>query len=104
MARLRIVGESDRWDVRVRDLGLGGACVEAAAPVGEVLARLGAETALSIEVTAPTLWDPLHLPGKFVWRSAASGVVRVGLAFEHRDPSALYALAQLLGTQGYEEP
>ncbi len=48
---------------------------------------------------APTLWDPLVLAGKIAWirRSAPGRATRAGVRFEHREPSALYALFQLLG-------
>jgi hypothetical protein len=61
-------------DVRIRDLGLGGACLE----IGEIRPPAGAlsppdaagvrwldlEAIVTVEVTAPTLWDPLTLRGK----------------------------------------
>src|SRR4051812_12313522 len=90
--------------VRIRDLGLGGACVE----VGEVAPpaagglELGAP--LTIEVMAPTLWDPLILLAKVAWvrRGSPAKPTRAGIRFEHRDASALYALFQLLGSHNYD--
>jgi hypothetical protein len=104
-------------DVRIRDLGLGGACIEVASADEGPLAKLGGEAristkpgalerevAVTIEVMAPTLWDPLVLSGKIAWirRGAQGRALRAGLRFEHREASALYALFQLLGTQGYD--
>lgn len=65
---------------------------------------LDLETSVTLEVTAPSLWDPLTLRGRVAWiRQAASGrPTRAGVRFEHRDAGALYALFQLLGTHGYE--
>ncbi|HSQ64106.1 MAG TPA: PilZ domain-containing protein [Polyangiaceae bacterium] len=57
-------------DVIVFDLGLGGACVEAA----DVLA-VGDKVQVSF-VTAER-WDPLQVPARVAWRSSQ----RAGLAF-----------------------
>jgi hypothetical protein len=81
---------------RLVDLGLGGACVEVRA-----LLRVG--FAVSIEVTAPNLWDPLIVPAKVAWvRPAASGVTLAGLAFDHAGKAALPALVELLAAYRYE--
>ncbi len=114
-ATLRGRDGSFHQDVRIRDLGLGGACIEVAPTdegkpgggEGRSSTKPGAlerEVAVTIEVMAPTLWDPLVLSGKIAWiRRAGQGrAVRAGLRFEHREASALYALFQLLGTQGYD--
>jgi|HubBroStandDraft_6_1064221.scaffolds.fasta_scaffold764703_2 hypothetical protein len=98
-------------EARVRDLGLGGACIE----IAEAPALLGAEarpTALGVEreasvmleVMAPTLWDPLTLGGRIAWvrRGVAGRPVRAGVRFEHREPASLYALFQLLGAHIYD--
>lgn len=96
---------------RVRDLGLGGACVEigeggAAALLGEARAAIGVEREVSItlEVMAPTLWDPLLLGGRIAWvrRGAAGRPTRAGVRFEHREPASLFALFQLLGAHVYD--
>jgi hypothetical protein len=88
-------------DARVRDLGLGGACVEIAEIVGGGLEREGVVT---LEVMAPTLWDPLVLGGRIAWvrRGAQGRPTRAGVRFEHREPAALYALFQLLGAHVYD--
>ena len=91
---------------RITDLGLGGACVELSDGIGELLGAgaFDLDTSVTLEVTAPSLWDPLSLRGKVAWiRSPAAGApTRAGVRFEHRDASALYALFQLLGAHGYE--
>jgi hypothetical protein len=90
-------------EVRVRDLGLGGACIEISeAPAGGT--GVEREVAVTIEVMAPTLWDPLLLSGKIAWvrRGGQGRPLRAGVRFEHRDPSALYALFQLLGAHVYD--
>src|SRR4051812_36527055 len=53
--RLR-VGESGSYGVRLRDLGLGGACVELVEVAPS--AALDVEGPIALEVTAPSLWDP----------------------------------------------
>ena len=88
--------------VRIKNLGLGGACVE----ISEALqsAGLDLESSVTIEVTAPTLWDPLALRGKIAWvrRGAQGRTVRAGVRFEHREASALFALFQLLSVHAYD--
>ncbi|APR76101.1 Hypothetical protein A7982_01448 [Minicystis rosea] len=98
---------------RVRDLGLGGACVEIGDATGSALllsgdARGGVgverEVSVTLEVMAPTLWDPLLLGGRIAWvrRGTPSRPTRVGVRFEHRDPASLFALFQLLGAHVYD--
>ena len=118
-AVLRSPGGLTRQDVRIRDLGLGGVCIEVpeveasalAAPrdLGRSAARPGPvtlerEASVTLEVLAPTLWDPLVLAGKIAWirRSGPGRATRAGLRFEHREPSALYALFQLLSAHAYD--
>jgi hypothetical protein len=83
---------------RLVDLGLGGACVELRprTPVS-----VGAP--VTVEVTAPNLWDPLIVPAKIAWvRPGVSGAVLAGLAFDHAGKSALPALVELLAAYRYE--
>lgn len=96
-------------DARVRDLGLGGACIEiadASTLTDPRPAALGVEreAPVTLEVMAPTLWDPLTLGGRIAWvrRGAAGRPTRAGVRFEHREPAALYALFQLLGAHIYD--
>ena len=118
-AVLRSPGGLTRQDVRIRDLGLGGVCIEVpeveastlAPPrdLGRSAARPGPvtlerEASVTLEVLAPTLWDPLVLAGKIAWirRSGPGRATRAGVRFEHREPSALYALFQLLSAHAYD--
>jgi hypothetical protein len=90
-------------DARVRDIGLGGACVELTdAHAG--IAGVEREGVVTLEVMAPTLWDPLVLTGRIAWvrRGVQGRPTRAGVRFEHRDPGALYALFQLLGAHMYD--
>jgi len=80
--------------VHVVNVGMGGACVV----VEEALA-LGDTVTLSF--TAPTLWDPLVLRAKVAW-VAAMEPRRAGLAFDHRNAEAVFALYELIATLGYE--
>jgi hypothetical protein len=98
-------------EARVRDLGLGGACIEIAETdpllVGDPRpSALGVdrEAPVLLEVMAPTLWDPLTLGGRIAWvrRGASGRPTRAGVRFEHREPGALYALFQLLGAHMYD--
>lgn len=96
---------------RVRDLGLGGACVELGEAGGPLLpgetrsvTGLEREATITLEVMAPTLWDPLLLGGRVAWvrRGAPGRPTRAGVRFEHREPASLYALFQLLGAHVYD--
>jgi hypothetical protein len=88
-------------DARVHDIGMGGACVEIKEPHGAGVDR---EAPVTLEVMAPTLWDPLVLGGRIAWvrRGGQGRPSRAGVRFEHRDPAALYALFQLLGAHVYD--
>ena len=102
----------------IRDLGLGGASIELADP-GSAVAEIQAigradarpslvgverEALVILEVMAPSLWDPLALAGKVAWirRGLQGRPWRAGIRFDHREPSALNALFQLLGTHMYD--
>lgn len=100
-------------DVRIRDLGLGGACLElidarsstATSGAASSGARwLDPEAIVSVEVTAPSLWDPLTLRGKIAWirRGGAGRPARAGIRFDHRDAPALFALYQLLEANAFD--
>ena len=82
--------------IRIVNLSLGGACIEAADPV-----TLGAS--LALEIVAPTLWDPLVLNGRVVWsRTERGSAHRAGLSFETEDPARAFALFELLGAHDYD--
>jgi hypothetical protein len=99
-------GEGRAQRVTLRDLGLGGAGIEVAEPdpasLDEDSIPLEPDVPVVLEVTVPTLWDPLRLPGKIAWvrRGVPGGRrARAGLRFEHHDAAALFSLFQVLGTQ-----
>jgi hypothetical protein len=98
-ATLRAKDGAFAHEARVRDLGLGGACVELPDAGG-----VEREAPVVLEVMAPTLWDPLLLGGRIAWvrRGERARPLRAGVRFEHRDSAALYALFQLLGAQVYD--
>src|ERR687885_251504 len=85
---------------RAHGAGRGGAGIEIPESAAAELRPGGIdrESPVTIELMAPTLWDPLVLSGKIAWlkRSAQGRATRAGVRFEHREPSALYALFQLL--------
>ena len=79
----------------VENVGLGGARLL-------VEERLALGDALTLSFTAPTLWDPLVLRARVAWVGRGDLANRVGLAFEHRSPQAVFALYELIVTLGYE--
>jgi hypothetical protein len=82
--------------VRILNMSLGGACIEGGEPM-----TLG--MSLTLEIVAPTLWDPLLLRGRVVWsRGERGGTSRAGLSFEHEDAARAFALFELLGAHGYD--
>ncbi len=85
-------------EVRVRDLGVGGAGLEIDV-VGATEPLLAAEALVTLSLRAPTLWDPLALSGRLAWaRSIEPGRPRrAGICFDHADPGKLLALFHLLG-------
>ena len=66
------------------------------------LQRLATGDAVTLSFTAPTLWDPLVLRAHVAWHGQGDLPNRVGLAFEHRSPEAVFALYELIVTLGYE--
>ncbi len=80
------------------DLSVGGACLLTREALSE-----GDRVTLSF--VAPTLWDPLAIQGKVAWVGPATRAEppRAGVAFEARDPSALFALFELMGSLAYED-
>lgn len=81
----------------VVDLSLGGAGVELreALPIG---------TALLVELTSPTLWDPLPMRGTVVWSQPGMGrdPSRAGVRFVTEDSPNLFALFEVLAAHAYE--
>ena len=91
-----IGGES----VRIRDIGLGGACVDAS----QSDPPLRTEAIVLLEVTAPTLWDPLTLRGRIAWLKVGrpGEPTRFGVRFDHAEQVGLFALFHLLGAHAYD--
>jgi hypothetical protein len=85
-------------DVRVVDLGLGGACVEVSdgAPPG---------TAIELVIDTPHLWDPLTLSGAVAWSHTLSdpegGGTMLGVRFEHTSGTGVRALTELLEAEAF---
>lgn len=103
-ASLRDENRTFEEDAKIRNLGLGGACVELAPFAAAELMRL--DSSVTLEVIAPSLWDPLVLRGRVAWlrRSTAERAARIGLRFEHQEEGNLFALFQLLGAQAFDAP
>lgn len=85
-------------EARVVDLHLFGAGLEMAEPpeVGMVVL---------IELSAPTLWDPLRLPATVVWSrpGLAKAPARLGVRFDHALPEPLLPLFDLISdVVGYD--
>lgn len=80
----------------VVDLSLGGACLTLAEP-------LALDARVTVEIAAPTLWDPLLLTARVAWVRYGGGTLgaRVGVAFEHAAGGALLPLVELLGAHAY---
>jgi hypothetical protein len=82
-------------NVRVTDLGLGGACVETMESVPH-----GVPFELLIE--APNLWDPLSLSARLAWmRSGTGGAQQIGICFEQPSGASLRTLSDLLKTAAF---
>jgi hypothetical protein len=81
----------------VVDLSLAGACIEST----EALAP---GVLLTLEIIAPTLWDPLVLRANVVWSSAPQGRLpgRIGVHFAADEPGQLFALFEVLAAHAYE--
>jgi hypothetical protein len=81
--------------IRILNLSLAGACIESGTVFGK-----GAW--VTLEIVAPSLWDPLVLQGRVVWASDTTGTSRAGLCFEHREAGLTFALYELLSAQDYD--
>ncbi len=89
-------GQAAARPARLVNLGLGGACIEATE-------RLPVGSAVTLQVTAPNLWDPLVVPATVAWLGKGSpGRVPTGLKFGHAETGALPALVELLVAYRYE--
>jgi hypothetical protein len=81
---------------RLVDLGLGGACLEAAELLKE-------GTTLRLLIDVPHLWDPLELDARVTWGKLGQGRVpsRMGVRFEGASGRTLRLLAELLEAEAY---
>jgi len=91
------VAAENGWsqEVRVVDLGLGGArlSVSHAIPRG---------TSLELSITAPQLWDALVIHAEVVWVAIQDEAhARVGVKFKHGSGAILRALTDLLDDTAY---
>jgi Tfp pilus assembly protein PilZ len=85
-------------DVRVIDLGLGGARVEAPDAI-----EVGTNIELIIET--PHLWDPLTLSGAVAWarplaESDGAGA-QIGVRFDHETGGSVRTLTELLEAEAF---
>lgn len=85
-------------DVRVVDLGLGGACVE----LSEVVAT---GTPVDLVIDTPHLWDPLTLTGSVAWSRALAdpegGGAMLGVQFTHENGASVRTLTELLEAEAF---
>ncbi|HTA92501.1 MAG TPA: PilZ domain-containing protein [Polyangiaceae bacterium] len=85
-------------DVRVLDLGLGGARVEATDAIE-------AGTSVELVIEAPHLWDPLTLNGAVAWsRPGVEGAgegAQIGVRFELATGGAVRTLTELLEAEAF---
>ncbi|MCS6901993.1 MAG: PilZ domain-containing protein [Myxococcales bacterium] len=81
----------------VVDLSLAGAGLELIDP-------LEPGTQLVVEITSPTLWDPLPLRGRVVWfrQEQPRKPGRAGIQFVLDDSPQLFALFEVLAAHAYE--
>jgi hypothetical protein len=94
---LRAADSDVNWnrDVRVIDLGLGGACVETSDSVP-------AGTAVELVIDTPHLWDPLTLIGAVAWEhSLEPGGARLGVRFDHASGARVRTLSELLEAEAF---
>jgi hypothetical protein len=87
---------TERAPARLVNLGLGGACVEAGI-------TLDIGHSVTLEVSAPNLWDPLVVPAQITWvKKRGKEAVVAGLAFRSPEEASLPALVELLSAYRYE--
>jgi hypothetical protein len=91
------VAEGWQRQAEVVNLGLGGACIALDESVAE-------GDTISLSFTAPTLWDPLVIRAHIAWVAPSRPLEpkRAGITFEHKTPSGVLALFELVNTISYE--
>ena len=89
--------------MRIVNLSLGGACIETSESVLAGSPPVAPGMWVTVDIVAPTLWDPLSLRSRVIWSSEGRGSpTQTGLEFEHRDPALAYTLFELLRAHDYE--
>jgi hypothetical protein len=85
-------------DVRIVDLGLGGACVEASDSAAD-------GTSVELVIDTPHLWDPLTLSGAVVWSRRLpdpdGGGALIGVRFDHSAGGVVHTLTELLEAEAF---
>jgi Tfp pilus assembly protein PilZ len=85
-------------DVRVVDLGLGGARVEAPDAIE-------AGTTVELVIETPHLWDPLTLSGAVAWSrpvpTGEGGGAQIGVRFDHETGGSVRTLTELLEAEAF---
>jgi hypothetical protein len=85
-------------EVRVVDLGLGGARVEAPDAVE-------AGTVIELVIETPHLWDPLTLNGAVAWartlNESEGGGAHIGVRFDLATGGAVRTLTELLEAEAF---
>jgi Tfp pilus assembly protein PilZ len=85
-------------DVRILDLGLGGARVEAPDAIE-------AGTSIELIIEAPHLWDPLTLNGAVAWSrpgtESEGGGAQIGVRFDHETGGSVRTLTELLEAEAF---
>lgn len=91
-------------EVRIRDLGLGGAGLELSTASLAAVPAFAVDAEVTLVLRAPMLWDPLALPGRIAWLrdTDGEGPLRVGVCFDHADSGKVYALFQLLSAPAFD--
>jgi Tfp pilus assembly protein PilZ len=90
VATLTLLGTSQTVTAHVRNVGLGGLCVE----VDDAIAA--GQDAVVMLSTA-WLWEPLRLQGAIVWVRADVYPAQVGIAIHHESYLTVKALYDFLG-------
>ena len=59
---------------------------------------------ITLSLVAPTLWDPLTIPGRVAWLGPPTRLEpgRAGVAFEPQDAASMFALFELMAALEYE--
>jgi hypothetical protein len=93
-ARVLAAGDPAELEVRVTDLGLGGARLELANGIEP-------GRALTLRLELPGLWDPLELAAETAWLGTPdkSGVVPVGVRFVSPSGRELRILSEALAAE-----